>query len=601
MSVGLKLSFTFGLILLALAGASYSGIKALQRVSNTYEEVLESEVSSMLLARELEAQLYRMSAASRGYVLSPNPVVKQDYEEARSFVVETYSGAGLREFEEWLPYVDRAIAQTDAGMYGDALMSIEAAMSRFQPLLERIAELTATMQRGMNEARVSARNAASTGQIQGIYSSIIAVVLGFLFTFFLTRSITRPLALVTETAKRIASGDLTVERLNVRQRDEIGIMSDAFNMMVENLRTLIRQVAASSEDLSASSEELAATAEQAANATKQIAATIEQVAQGAADQSRSVQDTASVVDELKRSIHRIAQGAEQQARAVQEMTSVMGEMTRALATTAERAAGVSDLAKKALQTARDGENAVRETVAGMRQIHETVSQTARNIQELGSHSEKVGEIVQVISGIADQTNLLALNAAIEAARAGEHGKGFAVVADEVRKLAERSAASAGEIAQLIGSMQHGIGRVVASMNEGTAKVQVGLDLAQRAGGALDEILSALQSTTDGVNDIARYAEENRESVKRITHLAENLAGVSEENSASAEEMAARSDQVTSAIESISAVSEQTAASSEEVSASAEEMNSSVMEISRSVQQLTQMAAELQERVSKFRV
>ena len=156
---------------------------------------------------------------------------------------------------------------------------------------------------------------------------------------------------------------------------------------------------------------------------------------------------------------------------------------------------MSAAAGETAEIAREGGRTVRQTVDGIGEIRTTVMETAVKIKELEVHTRKVAEIVQVISEIADQTNLLALNAAIEAARAGEHGKGFAVVADEVRKLAERSASSAEEIAELIRAMQSGMDEAVSAMDLGTDRVERGTDLAQKAGEALESILAAFTSST----------------------------------------------------------------------------------------------------------
>ena len=196
-------------------------------------------------------------------------------------------------------------------------------------------------------------------------------------------------------------------------------------------------------------------------------------------------------------------------------------------------------AQQTAAVAQEGSETVGQTVAGIAEIRDAVLSTARKIEDLGKSSQKIGEIVQVISGIADQTNLLALNAAIEAARAGEHGKGFAVVADEVRKLAERSATSAEEIAELIQSMQAGVDEAIAAMNLGTERVEHGTELARHAGEALERILHAVRGLHAQIESIAADAEQMRLGIQRVAESMDHVASITEHNTAATEEMAPR--------------------------------------------------------------
>jgi len=285
---------------------------------------------------------------------------------------------------------------------------------------------------------------------------------------------------------------------------------------------------------------------------------------------------------------------------VHEGGRLVQEMMGAIKAVADNARQVASASRDGVATARQGGETVRQTVAGMEGIQRTVFATAEKVRELGRHSQKVGDIVQVISDIAEQTNLLALNAAIEAARAGEHGKGFAVVADEVRKLAERSAASAKEIAALITDMQAGIEEAVEAMQLGTREVEVRMEQARQAGQALEQILGALEATDQQVQRITQEAQSLAERVELVMRAVEGVARITEENTAATEEMAAQSEEVMGAMESISAVAEETAASSEEVSAAAEEMHASIEQVAGSVRSLARMAAELRQVVSQFR-
>jgi methyl-accepting chemotaxis protein len=251
------------------------------------------------------------------------------------------------------------------------------------------------------------------------------------------------------------------------------------------------------------------------------------------------------------------------------------------------------------ELAADGASAVRETIASMQDIQQVVVSAAGKVQELGKLGEKIGAVVETIDDIAAQTNLLALNAAIEAARAGEQGKGFAVVADEVRKLAERSARETKTIADLIAQVQGGTAEAVQAMQVGAAKVADGSARADRAGNALNEILGAVEATVEQVTTIAGSAEEMAAASRSVVAAMDAIASVVDEHTAASQQMRAASGQVAEAIASIAAVAEEQSAATEEVSASAEEMGAQVEEMSEQAQALAQTAETLRTLVARF--
>ncbi len=373
----------------------------------------------------------------------------------------------------------------------------------------------------------------------------LALFVAILLGLVIVRSITKPLAAAVEFAQDIAGGNLAMKRLNSRSRDETGRLATALNEMLENLRGLVSRVAQSSEQVAASSEELASSVQAVGQAAQQVAETITQMAKGTDEQARASQEAGKIVDSMSASIQQVASSSQKMA---QNATDVVA-------------------------TGEEGRKAVGKAASQMSAIRDTVDKSAGAVKNLGERSQEIGRIVEVITGIADQTNLLALNAAIEAARAGEQGRGFAVVADEVRKLAEQSRQAAEQISALIREIQGETSRAVETMESGTREVAAGSDVVAETGKAFETIVQAVQSLVAQIQEV----------------------------SAATGQLAAGSQQVVKSVESIAAITEEAAASSEEVSANSEEQTATIQEIAYSAEELSRMAQELQKTVGSFRL
>ncbi|MCX8030081.1 MAG: methyl-accepting chemotaxis protein [Thermodesulfovibrionales bacterium] len=331
-----------------------------------------------------------------------------------------------------------------------------------------------------------------------IISSIISFIILAFSTIILTKSISNPLTKCTSVAESISEGDLT-KKLEVDQnrisKDEVGKLTLATSIMSEKIKGML--------------SELKITADTLASASQQLSASSEQMSRGVAEQSGRASQIATSSTEMSQTVIDIAKNA----------SSI--------------AASAVDTAK----IAKSGQEIVDKAVSEVKAIAQTVSESAGLMTSLGEKSKQIGDIVNVIKDIADQTNLLALNAAIEAARAGEQGRGFAVVADEVRKLAEKTSKATSEIATMISAIQNEVQKAVNSMNEGTKRVEIGVEYSSNAGKALNDIVKSVDNLQSMVQQIASATEEMSSVSEQISNDIETIANVSKETSTASEQIA----------------------------------------------------------------
>jgi methyl-accepting chemotaxis protein len=397
--------------------------------------------------------------------------------------------------------------------------------------------------------------------------------------------------------------------------DEIGETAAVTNRMLAKLKATIEsyevarrslvdtvsQVKAAAEALSRSSDELNSAATQSGNASQQVAQTINQVAAGANDQARAASQTSSAGQDLVQVIERVGAGAASTRVRVQEASRALDATTQAIGRAIKDSEEMGPLNKRVESALAAGSQAVDDTAGGMDRIRSSVDLTATRVAELGAKGEQIGAIVETIDDIAEQTNLLALNAAIEAARAGEQGKGFAVVADEVRKLAERSSRATKEIAALIGEVQQGTEAAVKAMQSGAGEVATGSGLAEQAASALREIKSAAAARNKVLDDMLAAVVEIRGLSSDVVTATDGIAQIAADTNTAAAQMSVAAGTVSQSVESIAAISEENSAAAEEVSAATEEMSAQAEEVVASATTLAEMAQGLDELVARFRL
>ena len=346
-----------------------------------------------------------------------------------------------------------------------------------------------TLSKSTQEA--AATIAKRTERTDNIAKTIILAMLVVLL-ISIYRSITTPIKELINIATEFGQGNFN-KNMNDNRKDEFGIVASQFNMAIEKLNDILSNIKNITGSLAANSEKVSATASQ--------------IADNAKEQSSQTTTVATSMEELNASFEDVARNTSMAA----------------------------DSSKEASELALSGGDVVSKSVSGMDNIANSVQETAKSIGALGKSSEQIGEIIQVINDIASQTNLLALNAAIEAARAGEQGRGFAVVADEVRKLAERTTTATNEIGEMISGFQTEITSAVDSMKSGTSEVEAGVALSRNAGQALKQIMEAAQNVTDMVQQIATAAEEQSSTGMDISSSVESVSTLTQYTAESAQQ------------------------------------------------------------------
>jgi len=314
----------------------------------------------------------------------------------------------------------------------------------------------------------------------GVLITALAV---FSLILFLRKWVIKPIQDSAALAKEIASGDLSKDNLNIVSEDEIGMLGQCLNTMRDNLKGMITSIRGNTEKVT------------------------------------------SGVDEILNVISTTVKGTDKQNQQSAQIATSMGEMTSTVVEVAKNSSDAANSARSAMDAASEGGKKVNATIEGMKMISSSVEEAVKAIGELGKGSDQIGKIVAVIEDIADQTNLLALNAAIEAARAGEQGRGFAVVADEVRKLAERTTKATKEISDMVKTIQVGTTEVVRSMEDGTKEVKKGVELANSAGESLSKIVNLVHSVTEMIDQIATATEEQSSATEEISSNIEDIARI----------------------------------------------------------------------------
>ncbi|QHF43696.1 methyl-accepting chemotaxis protein [Pseudomonas sp. S35] len=521
MKISTKLLLSFLLCAVVTLGVGVLGIKGVARLATalemTFSNNLVSVSTTSATLNGLVAHnrgLYRLMDASQGDVSQQDrDRVRQDIakELANSQAAyKTYRATPLEDDERaagdkldqlWPTYInnsERIMSMLENNQLDQARAQLNTTNNEiFRQARDLIRVIVDSNNRQIKEGSIAAddlRNSALTWMISGIVLAfIIAITIGVL----ITRLITRPIAQAVESAQRIAKGDLT-QAIVTERTDETGQLLMALADMQGGLKSTLMEIANASDQLASAAEELSA-----------------------------------VTEESSRGLTRQNDEIQQAATAVNQMTAAVDEV-------ASNAVSTSEASRQATTEAEEGREQVAQAVSGMGSMVVEINDSTQSVADLAGQVREIGKVIDVIRGIADQTNLLALNAAIEAARAGEQGRGFAVVADEVRALAHRTQTSTVDIEKMIGAVQVGADDAVAAMNKSLTWANNTQTLAQNAGEALDRITSSVAKINERNLVIASASEEQAQVAREVDRNLLNIQDLSTQTAAGANQTNASS-------------------------------------------------------------
>lgn len=543
------------ILVIVLAASGALGIRGLVDYS---EEVSEEQLPLLTIDSRLAFNIAERVAAIRGYMLTEDPMYLDRFNEISE------QSQGLQEDlltrtnrEETKALIDKSIEWRTLIL--DNLVPVLQAGDREKAMAiytEAIQPVGTDLMRGFNEAASNRQDIileessqrAEAGNRTAIINFSIAVfvvVLGIGISYFMARSISRPVVAVSERVERMAAGYLNDESLETKRKDEIGQQVYAINSMRERIQETLFGTLNISRRLNSSSNTLMESTGTVSDSSNQIAATMEQLAAGAEAQANTASNMSEMVSEFFEDVRR--------------------------ANTAGH--GVADAAGEVLQRTGDGNKMMTGSVEQMNEIYAVVNESVEQIQRLDNQTKEISELVIVISEIAEQTNLLALNAAIEAARAGEQGKGFAVVADEVRKLAEQVAESVNEITTIVDRVQEGSSTAVKFLENGYTSVQEGKEAVMETQTVFEDITNLVTNMTTLTNDMS-------ENLNHIEEIGEQL---------------------TTGVAEIASIAEQSAAGVQETTASVEQTSFQIETINQGAVELADLSMELEKSVNQFAI
>ncbi|PZD96303.1 hypothetical protein DNH61_08905 [Paenibacillus sambharensis] len=558
MSIGNKLYISFAAMLAAIiiiGGYSYLNMKQLQA---SYDDLIERRAVMLSDLKTVQTQAIQQNNSYRDFLLTGNEEALERMHtsntaaaEALERILQQSNRTELKDQLNRLLEINSEIRDTGSEIlqYSSREQILNEAVEHLFPIARAMStaadELAADQQAFMDQG--VADNKALVAEIVEhlITAVIIAAAAAAAAGYLMARHLSRPLVRLANAAQQIAAGDLRPFDTRVRNKDEIGKLAVAFEQMRSELNQLIHKLNASAEQLSTSSEELTASAGQTADAAQHIAAAVQEV----------------------------TSSSESQSKGTEECVTAMGEMSAGLQRIAESSSAVADIAADTRNRVDFSYGSLLHTVGRIGDLKDSIQTAADQMEELNTYSIQISDIVRIISDIASQTNLLSLNAAIEAARAGDQGRGFAVVASEVRKLSEMTGQSANQVEALIHEIQ------------------------QRISGMTQTILASVAASDSSVQAVEEASSAFAVVKSAMTEAVEQI----QEVSAASEEVSAGSEQILASVEEVARIALTVSGRTQTIAAGTQEQLASMEETKAAAESLSGLAEELHEEVNRFTI
>lgn len=555
-SIRTKVLTGFGILLALVIIWSVLNIINLRTIHHQTEKIINEELPLLVVNENMMLNISEITSLTRGYLIYGQVHFKDQIDEQialgealeeQMVELETSDNTEMimTKKDEWVEKILDAMRMYDTGKGQEAIALLNEARYLESEISEYISELAKEHEEQIIKQGEETIAVGNTTVIFVTIISIAVILSGIVIAIATSRTISRPIQQVVKRMNILAQGDLSKESLKTMEKDETGKLVESINTMTNNNRQLLHEINYISETVSNQSEELTQAASEVKSGSDQIAKTMEE----------------------------LASGAELQANSAGELTNLMSSYANKVDAANENGTKIQRNSKRVLNMTEEGSKLMQHSSEQMDKINEIVKESMAKMEILDEKSSQISELVSVIHDIADQTNLLALNAAIEAARAGEHGKGFAVVADEVRKLAEQVGFSVNDITHIVEDIQTESKNVSESLDLSVTEVEQGT--------------TQIHTTEKTFNEIRAEVSEMVQNINVVTN---NLSEIVEHNL-----------EMKNSIEDIASVSEQAAAGIEQTAASAQQASGSMQEVYRSAEQLAKLTEQLNELVLKFKL